>query len=224
MPGVARALVREIFRGQNPYADLRKEVAAKDLQGWGSKHPFLTDSIDRVKPAVIVEIGVWKGGSCLTMARHLKEAGMDAAVIAVDTWLGSWEHWVAPELFPQLSMQYGRPTLYHTFLNNVLVEELEDYVVPLPLDSANAVQILNHLRIRPQMIHIDGGHDYDASSSDLRRWWPLLPAGGILVVDDYDKDGRVWPTVRQAVDEFVLTIGPHEFEAAPYKCRITKLG
>ncbi len=224
MPSVAKALVSEIFRGHNPYADFRKEVAAKDLQGWGSEHPFLTDSIDKVRPRVIVEVGVWKGGSCVTMARRLKEAGMDAAVIAVDTWLGSWEHWIHPPFFPELSLEFGCPTLYRKFLNNVLVEGLEDYIVPLPLDSANAAQFLKLLNVRPQMIHIDGGHDYDAASSDLRRWWPFLSTGGILLVDDYDEDRKVWPEVGRAVDDFVATLGPHGFEATPCKCRITKLG
>ena len=147
---------------------------------------------------------------------------MDASIIAVDTWLGSWEHWIYPPFFPELSLESGRPTLYHKFLNNVLVEEVEDYIVPLPLDSANAAQLLKMLNIRPQMIHIDGGHDYDAAASDLRRWWPLLSPGGILVVDDYDKERKFWPDVERAVDDFVAALGSHEFEAASCKCRITK--
>jgi predicted O-methyltransferase YrrM len=37
----------------------------------------------------IVEIGVWKGSSVITLASKMKELNLDGVVIAVDTWLGA---------------------------------------------------------------------------------------------------------------------------------------
>jgi predicted O-methyltransferase YrrM len=150
----------------------------------------------------VVEIGVWKGGSVITMAKALSELGLDGVVIAIDTWLGSSDHWLSAEWFTELGFESGYPKLYHRFLNNVLTEGLEDYVVPLPIDSMNAVVIFETLQIRPDVVHIDAGHDYDSVISDLKAWWNLLAPGGMLIADDYLPETGGWPGVLKAVDGF----------------------
>jgi hypothetical protein len=72
------------------------------------------------------------------------------------------------------------------------------------------------------MIHIDGGHDYDSVSADLRLWWSLLPPGGIFVCDDYFDNG-MWPEVKKAVDDFIFKIPHTEFEFRDGKCRAIKV-
>ncbi len=101
---------------------------------------------------------------------------------------------------------------------------LQGYVVPLPLDSVNASFVLQHKGIRPDLVHIDGGHDYETVMSDLTRWWALLAPGGTLIADDYSVGGGAWPGVAAAVDAF-RAANPHQgFEALPDKCRLTKPG
>lgn len=217
-----KRIVELLWKGSMPYAGFPHRRYRSDLQGWNSHHKFLSDSIARQCPAVVVEVGVWKGGSTIQMAQTMRSCGLDAVVIAVDTWLGSWEHWEQDQWFPELLFEFGYPSLYYTFLTNVVENGVSDYIVPLPLDSANAAFLLNRKGIRPDIVHIDGGHDYESALSDLRRWWPLLQPGGILIVDDYDPQGQVWPTVRTAVDDF-LQVTPHlAFEAVPYKARFIK--
>ena len=52
---------------------LLTDEIAHDLQGWNSQHIYLSDAITALRPAVIVEIGVWKGGSTVFMANELKK-------------------------------------------------------------------------------------------------------------------------------------------------------
>ena len=92
---------------------------------------------------------------------------------------------------------------------NVLDLKLQSYIVPLPLDSVNAFHVLSMHKIRPDIIHIDAGHDYTSVTSDLRSWWPLLQDGGILVGDDYYTDGK-WPEVQKGFDDF-LAANLHQF-------------
>ena len=216
------SLIATLWHNKNPYAGFLARRFRSDTQGWNSQHKFLGNTIEQTKPSLIIEVGVWKGGSTLHMAKAIQAAGLDSVIIAVDTWLGSWEHWEHQQWFDDLLIQNGYPSLFYTFLTNVLEANVADIVVPLPLDSANACILLKHKKITANMIHIDGGHDYNAVMNDLRGWWPVLAPGGTLVIDDYDPAGKVWPSVKAAVDDFRTEIAFDNFEAHPYKCRFRK--
>jgi predicted O-methyltransferase YrrM len=210
---------RNIFGEHDPYAGFNPQRFSADLQGWNSHHLFLSDSIERIHPRIVLEIGVWKGGSTIFMAEKLRQQEVAALVIAVDTFLGSWEHYEQAEHFPSLMHQNGYPSLFYTFLTNVMRAGVQRQVIPLPLDSANAAHVIGRKGIRPDIIHIDAGHDFEAVSNDLKLWWPLLAPGGIMIADDYDSSGVVWPSVRDAVDRFLGVTIHSDFEAIPYKAR-----
>ena len=220
---VAETLTRLLYRDRgSPFAGFPAGLYARDGQGWNSDHALLGQTVREARPRLMVEVGVWKGASTITLAQAMREAGHDGAVLAVDTWLGSFEHWIKPNIFPDLHHVHGYPQLYRTFLSNVVAAGVEPWVVPLPIDSAGAHGILSHHGRRPDAVHIDAGHDYASVMADLVRWWERLAPGGWLIADDYDPGGVVWPPVRAAVDDF-LAGHPHEaFEHAPYKCRFRK--
>lgn len=219
----AEDLTRLLYRDlPSPFAGFPAGLYRQDAQGWNSDHPFLARTVREARPRLVVEVGVWKGASTIFMAHAMREGGLDAAVLAVDTWLGSPEHWIKPNIFPDLAHVHGYPQLYRTFLANVTAAGVAPWVVPLPIDSAGAQAILSHHALRPDLVHVDAGHDYGSVAADLARWWDRLAPGGWLIADDYDPDGVVWPPVRAAVDDF-LAAHPHEgFEHAPYKCRFRK--
>lgn len=219
---ISQHILKTLWSGVDPFAGFTQQRFRPDLQGWNSHHEFLSEAALADDVTIVVEIGVWKGGSTIHMASTAKAAGHDIAVIAVDTWLGSWEHWENSEFFKGLLFQQGYPSLYYTFLTNVFEAGVQDTVVPLPIDSANAAFVINRKGISPDVIHIDGGHDYEAVMSDLKRWWPLLRPGGHIIADDYDADGVVWPTVQKAVDDFLKETQHIAFKAVPYKCRFYK--
>lgn len=221
-PSMRAQLIQRIYRGRDPFESFPAGPYALDLQGWHSEHPYLTEAIDQLRPSLVAEIGVWKGGSTLTMARRIRELGLDGVVIAIDTWLGAWNHWEEDEwFFSTLALDHGYPMLVRTFMTNVIKLGMTDQVVPLPLDSLNAARVLRDFGFRPQVIHIDGAHDYESVSADLRVWWELLTPGGILIGDDYFTEGH-WPEVRQAFDDFFGARGLTPFEFGGGKCRIRK--
>ena len=156
------------------------------------------------------------------MAQLMRNNEVDGTVLSVDTFLGSWEHYEQKEYFPSLQHRNGYPSLFYTFLTNVVESGVAEYVQPFPLDSANAFFVIQRKGIVADVIHIDAGHDFDAVLNDLRIWWKVLKPGGLLIADDYDADGVVWPSVRDAVQAF-LAATPHDaFEALPYKARFRK--
>jgi hypothetical protein len=140
-------------------------------------------------------------------------------VIAVDTWLGSSEHWSINELYPLMEVQNGLPRLYDRFMQNIISLSLQDKVLPLPVDSANAAIVLANQNIVIDVVHLDAGHDYDAVYNDLQHWWPLLRPGGLLIGDDYSEG---WPGVVGAFNDFFAKRGISYLEDISNKCRVVK--
>ena len=80
-----------------------------------------------MRPAIVVEVGVWKGASVVTMAKEMQRLKLDAVVIAIDTWLGSSEHYLWEKFIPDLDFEFGYPRLYHKFAANICKEGVAGY-------------------------------------------------------------------------------------------------
>lgn len=152
-----------------------------------------------------VEVGSWKGLSTCTLGRILKTMPSfeTPTVIAVDTWLGAPEFWTWG-LYDEsrgvaLRHHLGYPTIFHTFCNNVLKEQLHDVIAPLPLSSTCAAHVLQHHGVSADVIYVDAAHEYESVMQDIRTYWKLLKPGGTMMGDDYCDD---WPGVTTAVDEY----------------------
>lgn len=204
MTATARKLMFDLY-GRDIWQEVAAAVPARepDLQGWNGNHPVFSRLLaGRAQPAVLVDVGVWKGQSTITMARALRDNALDGCVIAVDTFLGSPEHWYEEGALYRRTA--GRPDLYERFLGNILGEGLQDYVVPLPQTSAVAAVILEGAGVAAFLVHIDASHAYEDVLRDAAAFWKLVEVGGSLVGDDYDPN---WPGVIRAASEFSQAVG-----------------
>jgi predicted O-methyltransferase YrrM len=136
------------------------------------------------------------------MAKAMIEHEVMGTVIAIDTWLGAVDHWIDTNFFAELATQHGYPSLYRTFLANVLREWLAEQVVPLPLDPLNAAELMRLRGVKADVVHLDAGHEEASVATDLEAWWSVLRPGGLFIADDYDSSGGRFPGVQQAVDAF----------------------
>ena len=72
-----------------------------------------------------------------------------------------------------------------------------ELITPLPLTGVAGAKLFAHYALKPNVIYIDGDHEFDSVLADLRGLARrMLAPGGLLLGDDYQ-----WPGVRQAVDE-----------------------
>jgi Methyltransferase domain len=202
MSSVCDSLMQQLY-GANIWNGFEPAFAEAEIQGWNGNHPSLRRLAAMHSPTrIVIDIGVWKGQSTVTMARSMKEGGIDGAVIAIDTFLGSPEHWSFGQV--AFARRFGQPDLYQRFLSNVVGAGVQDYVVPMPQTSATAAQILARLGIRAAVIHVDAAHDYREVMNDLTDYWEILEDGGYLIGDDYH---RSWPGVVRAAGEFSARVG-----------------
>lgn len=193
--------VRKLLYSEDPYVNIPFSYP-KDLQGWDSEHDIFFETIASVKPKLIVEVGTWKGASAMHMAFVCRRLGLEAEIVCVDTWLGNWQHWSRREggvgSQSDLKIYNGMPRLYYQFLSNVVHCGYEDMVTPLPLTGVAGAKLFEHLKLTPDIIYVDGDHEYESVLFDLRLWIKQLAPGGVLIGDDY-----TWPSVKRAVGEIM---------------------
>lgn len=191
--------VTALLHDVSPYEGFDPSAWPSDLQGWGSQDTIFLDIMSTLKPKLIVEVGSWKGASAIHMAQLAKALRLNSRIICVDTWLGSVEHVLGrrPEWRESLQFRHGFPSLYFTFLANVVRAGVSDRIVPLANSSDNAALILKAKNIAPDLVYLDGAHEEDAVYRDLHHYWNLLTPNGALIGDDYSWDG-----VRRAVERF----------------------
>lgn len=190
--------LNNLIHHRSPFEGLDASAYPFRVQGWGSTHPIFRQLIEQTKPSLIVEVGTWKGASAFNMIMNARRFG-DAAIICVDTWLGSAEHWIEDDLRRLIEFRNGRPILYEQFLANVVHAGFQDAVVPLPLPSRLASMVLAHFGLKPSIVYIDGAHDELSVREDIVSYRPLIHPTGIMLGDDYG----TWPGVTQAVDAFL---------------------
>jgi hypothetical protein len=190
---------RDVLHTVDPYDGFSAADYRPDLQSWGSDDPIFELLIEIVQPLLIIEVGTWKGASAIRMGQLLDKAGLSSEIICVDTWLGS------PGLYTRdndpflasLEHKFGYPTLYYTFLANVVRANQQSRITPLPPHLA--AEVLRHFGAKADLIYIDAAHNYESVKLDLQKFWPLLSQKGVLFGDDYD----IWPGVTKAVNEFI---------------------
>jgi len=192
-----------------------------DFQGWNSQDPILTDLADSLSSPVIIEVGVWKGSSVITMAERIKASGKQGVVIAIDTFLGSSEHYISEQYSHSVGLDStGKLKLFETFRSNVYERKLQDYIIPIPLDSQSAFEFIQRRGVQVDLIHLDAGHHYTSVFTDLLSWWKVLKVSGSIVCDDYSQE--IWPSVFSAVNDFLQQVDYTNFRTSGQKCSFEK--
>ncbi len=202
-PGDGTNYVRNLLYSQDPYVDLPFSYPP-DLQGWGSNHSIFAETIGAVRPKLIVEVGTWKGASAVHMAKLCRDLGLKTEIVCVDTWLGNWQAWSRDAggigSREDLKIVNGLPRLYYQFMSNVIDTGFTNTITPLPLTGVAGAKLFEHFKLTPDIIYVDGDHEYESVLFDLRLWIKRLAPTGVLIGDDYN-----WPTVKRAVDEVVAS-------------------
>ena len=201
-----------LLHAVNPYEGFDHTLYPDDRHGWGGDSPAFRELITALRPALIIEVGTWKGASALEMADILKELGIPGRIICIDTWLGALEFWCDqsdPDRFGSLKLRHGFPTVYYQFLANVCHQGSQDCIIPFPQTSATGALWLRCHGITSPLVYIDASHEEEDVFSDLVDYWEIVAPGGVLFGDDWSWDG-----VRLAVERFAARVSvPISFNA-----------
>jgi predicted O-methyltransferase YrrM len=136
---------------------------------WTDHLPFAYDLIAALRPTLVVELGSQAGASYFTFCQAVREHGVAARCVAVDTWAGD-EHTGAYDdtVFREVA---GYNSANYADFSELLRMRFED-----------AVHRFEHESI--DLLHIDGFHTYDAVRGDFETWYPKVAPGGIVLFHD----------------------------------------
>lgn len=169
-----------------------------DIHGWMDSN--INKVFDMTDVEFIIEVGTWKGKSAVEFAKNKKVK----TILCIDTWLGAPEFWTTNGLLDNtrgisLKHNFGYPTVYFTFLDNIFNLELNNKIVPFPISSNQAADVLKHYNCVADAIYIDASHEQDEVYNDIVKFWPFIKNGGIMFGDDFN---NCWPGVKHDVHKF----------------------
>jgi len=168
------------------------------------------------KPKIIAEIGVFRGDNVIRMGKildELQQSGVsgleDSFIVCIDSWLLDLEFvYSAEHTLKQQHTDYfsdvrvaGHMMMYFLFLNNIIGQQIQHRVVPLPSASTNAIFALISHQVYLDFVYLDASHANPDVFLDIVSVWAMLNSGGVLVCDDYS----LIPAVQTAVDSFYRT-------------------
>jgi hypothetical protein len=156
---------------------------ALTVDGWMSEVELQWLADQAQTHHVIVELGSYLGRSTSALA-----ANCSGTVYALDDWNG----------LRDTMDQYGNPwhnpapdALYKSFLRNT---RAFTNIVPIKCSHESPTETPT-----PNMVFIDGSHEYEDVRRDILYWKSKVALGGMLCGHDYDP--FAWPGVCRAVDE-----------------------
>lgn len=144
-----------------------------------------------------VEIGVWQG----VFTSHMV-ANTSMHITGIDPWCETSSH-------PDIDYDAEDYDPFAVGVDGLLSHEAR-YIASVnalsrfPLQRWSLLRSFSH-RVAPfiqndlDFVYIDGNHDYESVSRDIKDWFPKLRAGGILSGHDYNETN---PGTKQAVNEF----------------------
>lgn len=191
--------------GKKYYEDFDTSVYGNTLEPGSMPADGLYEQwVNHYKPNIIIEVGSFLGYSAIKMAKEIKKQNLNTKIICVDTWLGSPEHYLMYKDKTDIRLNYvnGYPTLYHKFISNVILNDVQDIIYPFPFPSSIAFKILKNLfdkhNIKADFIFVDGSHEEIDVYLDLYHYYQLLSDKGVIWGDDW-----AWGMVKEGVNKFL---------------------
>lgn len=155
--------------------------------------------IEFTRPRLMAEFGSWEGASALAFLLAAKKANLDLALICVDTWLGSREHWEnsfpdSQWSFERLNVIGGEPTVIETFRRAIDDQGLSSRVSIVRAPTTHAAGYISRTFPELDLVFLDADHSFSAVRNDLALAMRLISDSGLIAGDDWG-----WPSVQLAV-------------------------
>ena len=154
------------------------------MHGWLSveNKQNLKGLLNNIENPLVVEIGTWLGMS----AKFMLDLNPELRIITVDTFEGSKEHFENPEW----------KAIFDMGLEGQAIRNLWEYknrCCIYKADSLRALHVLYLDNIKPDLIYIDGAHEFFEVYREIEMSISLFKSS--VCGDD-----AVWPSVQKALD------------------------
>ncbi len=185
------------------YWPKEKPAVVPFMHGWfcqgKGNDAVLTKLLRQYSPKIVVELGSWYGMSAKWIAEKIPP---ESLLICVDRWDNNFikEMWSGRGKNYKNRVPFiDQHPLYETFLVNMW--EYAQRVLPIRSDTLAGLQKIHDLDLKPDLIYIDAGHEYESVKKELTLIAKLFPTAKICG-DDWR-----WKEVQRAVQEHATNRG-----------------
>ena len=179
---------------------------SQTAEGWCTlpRAMEMAELIVQTKPMVVVEIGVFAGGSLVPQALGLKENG-GGHIYGIDPWsreaaveqvFVSDDHTapadeaVARQWWTDVDLE----KMHQLCMQGIWRYSLEEFAIVIRARSEHAAQLFEGDRPIIDVLYIDGNHSELASCRDVELYLHMVRKGGFLWFDDAH-----WTSTQKAV-------------------------
>lgn len=140
-----------------------------------------------LRPRVVVELGVWMGGSAIPMAIALRELGF-GKLVAVDAWSSeasiSGQRGANAQWWGETIGAAGHELAFQTFVSRLKRHGIHGGRCVVHRQSTIEATVPEVIDV----LHHDANHGPQVVG-DIERWAPAVRLGGFLVLDDLNWEG-----------------------------------
>lgn len=140
-----------------------------------------------LRPRVVVELGVWMGGSAIPMAIALRDLGF-GKLVAVDAWSAdastSGQRGANAQWWGETVGDAGHETAFQAFVSRLKRHGIHGGRCVVYRQSTTEAAVPEVIDV----LHHDANHGPQVVD-DIARWAPAIRVGGFLVLDDLNWEG-----------------------------------
>jgi O-antigen biosynthesis protein len=162
-----------------------------EITSWHGHIPFAFWLVKKLEPSVFVELGVQKGDSYSAFCQAVQLFSLNTACYGVDAWKGDDQAALYEETIYQKYSSY-HDEQYASFSS--LIRTTFDDALGYFADSS------------VDLLHINGGHDYDDVKHNFEFWLPKLSAQAVVLFHDINARERelgVWKLFHELSQQYV---------------------
>jgi predicted O-methyltransferase YrrM len=185
-----------------PFQEVTRFFSDKSMSAL-EEQAFLYRLASQIPPdATVIEIGSWIGHSTCIIGVALR--GANARCYAIDAFTGATtiprEVSYYKNFLAKVSSTLSQRELFD---RHVARFNLQDKVVAIAADSAQAAALLPPGLPAADLLFIDGGHALDVVRKDIELYVPLVKSGGVVVFHDFSSEcgvpTAVWEEIQRGV-------------------------
>ena len=169
---------------------------------------FLLKEVDKKKPRIFLEIGVFHGVTARNICELLYQTHKnDFKYIGLDLFAENEEN--KNEVIPNNIFKNPLKRIYFRYIKrqnpyslDAVKDLLKKFEKNIHLIQGNSNKVLKKIDMsKIDYVFLDGGHEYNTVKNDLDNCIEVIEKGGTVLCDDYNLGSA--PGVKKAIDEFV---------------------
>ena len=169
---------------------------------------FFLQEVDKKKPRIFLEIGVFHGVTARNICELLYQTHKNNfKYIGLDLFAENEEN--KNEVIPNNLFKNPLKRIYFRYIKrqnpyslDAVKDLLKKFEKNIHLIQGNSNKVLKKMDMsKIDYVFLDGGHEYNTVKNDLDNCIQVIEKGGTVLCDDYNLDSA--PGVKKAIDEFV---------------------